>query len=321
MKTSELSANLNVDVLRLKKILYYIHRLEPLGIGCRDIRHTLYVQALILFPENKKLHFLIKHHIKDLIKLDHKKIGKSMKITEEEIETLLKSLKKLKIFPAYSYNFEKVEYVIPDVIVRESEGNFHIFINDEWIPKLEINDEYKKVLTGSQNQEDRVFLTTKMNNASSLIKAIFQRRQTLEKVISCIIDNQIDFFMKGALFVKPMTLKDISEKLNMHESTISRITTNKYIETSWGIFNLKWFFSSGLKSQSGNMESSRKIHDMLKGFVRNEDDDNPLSDQDIVDLMQKNGIEIARRTVAKYRKILNIPSAVYRKKNKSLREV
>jgi RNA polymerase sigma-54 factor len=315
----ELSLDLNINKKLITKVLYYIHRLDPIGIGCRDIQHSLYVQAKILYPTNNQLRHLIKYHIKDIEKFEIKKICKLMKITEESVENLIKLIQKLKPFPASSYNLKKVDYIIPDIMIRETDGDFNIFINDEWIPKLKINTDYKKDLNQTKNPTDKEFLNLKINSANWLIRSINQRRITLKKVVSCIIDNQIDFFRFGVHYVKPMTLRDIAEKLNMHESTISRITTNKYIQTGWGIFELKWFFSSGVMSQSGNKESSRKIHDMIRSLVKEENENSPLSDQDIVDIMNLKGIEIARRTVAKYRKILKIPSANYRKKNKNLR--
>ncbi len=158
-----------------------------------------------------------------------------------------------------------------------------------------------------------------MNSAQWLIRSINQRRQTLFKVVNCIIDFQIDFFRMGVSHVKPLTLKDIADKLNMHESTISRITTNKYIQTSWGVLELKWFFSSGVNYHSGNIELSKKIHDIIKNLIKEESDKEPLSDQDIVDIMEKQGIDIARRTVAKYRKILQILPANRRKRIKELK--
>jgi len=315
----ELSKELNIHLKIIQKILYYIHRIDPIGIGARDVRHSLYIQSLIVYPENNNLQKLIKLYFNDLERLDYKKISKQMKLTEEEIENLTKLIKKLIPFPASQYNYKKVDYVVPDVFIKETEGEFSILINDEWIPKLKINKEYKKAIIGINNSTDKDFIISKMNSAQWLIRSINQRRQTLFKVVNCIIDFQIDFFRMGVSHVKPLTLKDIADKLNMHESTISRITTNKYIQTSWGVLELKWFFSSGVKSHSGNIESSKKIHDIIKNLIKEESEKEPLSDQDIVDIMEKQGIDIARRTVAKYRKILQILPANRRKRIKELK--
>ncbi len=313
-----LSKELCITPKKIQKILYYIHRLDPVGIGARDVRHSLFIQSTIIYPENKELHILINKYFKELERLDYKKISKLMKLTEEEIEDLTKLIKKLVPYPASQYNYKKVDYVVPDVVIKESDGEFNIFINDEWIPKLKINKEYKEALININSSTEKEYLISKMNSAQWLIRSINQRRQTLFRVVNSIVEYQIDFFRLGINHVKPLTLKDIAEKLNMHESTISRITSNKYIQTSWGVLELKWFFSSGVKSQSGNMESSKKIHDIIKNLIKNEDDKFPLSDQDIVEIIQKQGIDIARRTIAKYRKILQILPANRRKRVKDL---
>ena len=152
-----------------------------------------------------------------------------MKLTEEEIEDLTKLIKKLVPYPASQYNYKKVDYVVPDVVIKESDGEFNIFINDEWIPKLKINKEYKEALININSSTEKEYLISKMNSAQWLIRSINQRRQTLFRVVNSIVEYQIDFFRLGINHVKPLTLKDIAEKLNMHESTISRITSNKYI--------------------------------------------------------------------------------------------
>ncbi|EMO03228.1 sigma-54, DNA-binding domain protein, partial [Leptospira interrogans serovar Icterohaemorrhagiae str. Verdun HP] len=175
-----------------------------------------------------------------------------------------------------------------------------------------------KNILKNANESDKEYIATKLSSAEWLIRSVNQRRQTLFKVTSAIIEMQIAFFKKGIQHIRPLTLKDIAEKLEMHESTISRITSNKYIQTSRGIMELKWFFSSGVRSTEGGIESSKKIHDLIRNLVKEEQSDNPLSDQEIVDAIGKQGIEIARRTVAKYRKILKILPSSQRKKVKSL---
>jgi RNA polymerase sigma-54 factor len=315
----ELSKEMNLNLKLLKKVIQSIHQLDPIGIGAVNIQQTLMIQAKILKPDDENLYILLKDHFKDLEKLDYKKISKAMKISEEKVEQIAKSIKKLEPYPATLYISKKTDYIVPDVVVKETDGEFTIHINDEWIPKISINKEYKNVLVKSCSAADKEFITTRVNSAQWLIRSINQRRQTLYRVMNSIIDFQIDFFKNGINDLKPLTLKDIADKLSMHESTISRITTNKYVQTSWGILELKWFFSSGLKSSEGGKESSKKIHDMIRTLVKEESEDNPLSDQDIVDIMGKRGIEIARRTVAKYRKILKILPSNRRKRIRDLK--
>ncbi|MBP9886880.1 MAG: RNA polymerase factor sigma-54 [Leptospiraceae bacterium] len=315
----EIAKEMNLNLKKLNKVIQFIHQLDPVGIGAANIQETLMIQASILKPDDNNLYILLKEHFKDLEKLDYKKISKSMKISEEKVEQIAKSIKKLEPYPATLYISKKTDYIIPDVVVKETDGEFTIHINDEWIPKISINKEYKNVLVKQCSPADKEFITTRVNSAQWLIRSINQRRQTLYRVMNSIIDFQIDFFKNGINDLKPLTLKDIADKLNMHESTISRITTNKYVQTSWGILELKWFFSSGLKSSEGGKESSKKIHDMIRTLVKEESEDNPLSDQDIVDIMGKRGIEIARRTVAKYRKILKILPSNRRKRIRDLK--
>lgn len=315
----DIAKEMDLSLKSIKKVIRSIHQLDPIGIGASSIQETLMIQAQIVKPEDENLYILLRDHFKDLEKLDYKKISKAMKISEEKVEQIAKSIKKLEPYPATLYISKKTDYIVPDVVVKETDGEFTIHINDEWIPKISINKEYKNVLVKSCSAADKEFITTRVNSAQWLIRSINQRRQTLYRVMNSIIDFQIDFFKNGINDLKPLTLKDIADKLNMHESTISRITTNKYVQTSWGILELKWFFSSGLKSTEGGKESSKKIHDMIRTLVKEESEDNPLSDQDIVDIMGKRGIEIARRTVAKYRKILKILPSNRRKRIRDLK--
>lgn len=313
-KTEELAKELKKSVHQIKKVLKYIHQLDPIGIGARDFKHSLFIQAKILYPNDSRLHKLIKYHLKDLEKLDYKKISKQMNLEENEIIQLSKKIATLQPFPAASFNSEKPEYIVPDAIVVEVEGEFVVVLNDEWIPKISINSEYKNLLFKSKSLDEKNYFESKINSAKWLIRSIHQRRYTLLRVMNCIVDFQIDFFRFGVNYLKPLTLRDIAEKLDIHESTISRITSNKYVQTNWGVLELKWFFSSGLRTHDGEKESSKKIQEILKNLIKTENPESPLSDQEIVELMQKQGIEIARRTIAKYRKILKILPANLRKR-------
>lgn len=313
-KTEEIANELKKNVHHIKKVLKYIHQLDPIGIGARDFKHSLFIQSKILYPEDHQLHKLIKFHLKDLEKLDYKKISKQINLEENEIIQLSRKITTLQPFPAASFSVEKPQYIIPDAIIIQIEGEFIVVLNDEWVPKISINKDYKNLLFKSKSADEKNYFDSKINSAKWLIRSINQRRYTLLKVLNCIVESQIDFFRLGVNYLKPLTLRDIAEKLDIHESTISRITSNKYVQTNWGVLELKWFFSSGLRTQDGERESSKKIQEILKNFIKTEDPEDPLSDQEIVELMQKQGIEIARRTIAKYRKILKILPANLRKR-------
>nr|AID56263.1 RNA polymerase sigma-54 factor RpoN [Leptospira sp. GIMC2001] len=310
----ELCKEMNLDIKVVEKVRSNINHLDPIGIGASNIQDTLLIQSQIILPENKILHEIIKNHLTDLEKFDYKKIAKSMKLLEDEVMENARIIKRFEPFPATLYQGKKTDYIIPDVIIEHNGGDFSILINDEWLPKLAVNENYKSVLNEKVSVKDKEFVTTKLNSANWLIRSVNQRRQTLYKTVSAIIDAQREFFFNGVSHTEPLTLKDISEKTNLSESTVSRITTNKYIQTKWGIYELKWFFSSGVKNTEGGKASSKKIHDMILEMVKAEDETAPLSDQDIVEAMATKGIEIARRTVAKYRKILKILPSNQRKR-------
>lgn len=314
----ELARELQISVETIQKVMAHIQQLDPVGMATIGIQQTLIVQAIILFPNDKDLHSMLREHFDSLEKMDYKKIIKELKINDERMYELSAMVKKLEPYPASLYSSRKTDYIVPDIIIKDTENEFNIMINDEWIPKLSVNKEYKQALINLKNNNDKEFIASRMSSAQWLIRSINQRRQTLYRVVNSIVEFQIDFFRNGINHIKPLTLKDIAEKLAVHESTISRITTNKYVQTSWGIFELKWFFSSGVNSSKGGKESSKKIHEMIKNLVKNEDPESPLSDQDIVDEINTRGIEIARRTVAKYRKILKILPSNRRKKMKKV---
>ncbi|MEM7182954.1 MAG: RNA polymerase factor sigma-54 [Spirochaetota bacterium] len=311
---TEVQEQFGYDAKQIAFVLSQIQQLDPIGIGAKDIKETLTVQARILFPNDTHLHTVLTEYFDCLEKMDYKRIIKALKISEERFYELSSMIKKLEPYPASLYTSRKTDYVIPDVIIKDTENEFTISINDEWLPKLSINQEYKEALLNVKKTIDKEYISNKMSSAQWLIRSINQRRQTLYRVVNSILEFQIDFFRGGISNIKPLTLKDVAEKLNVHESTISRITTNKYIQTSWGIFELKWFFSSSVNSTKGGKESSKKIHDIIKNLVKEEDPENPLSDQEIVDIINSKGIEIARRTVAKYRKVLKILPSNRRKK-------
>lgn len=314
VRLEELSQEMDLPIKQLKKVRKCLNELDPLGIAAYNIQETLYLQARILYPNDVRLHELIAKYLSDLEKFDYKKISRGMNLPEDEILDLARLIKKLEPYPATLYQGKRADYIVPDVIVSHVGDDFNVYINDEWLPKLEINKEYKTFLNAKSSNEDKDFIHNKLYSANWLIRSVNQRRQTLYKTVSAIIDSQREFFLKGVSYTETLTLKDISEKTNLSESTISRITTNKYVQTKWGIYELKWFFSSGVKSSEGGKASSKRIHEMLLDMVKKEEEANPLSDQDIVDAFEKEGIEIARRTVAKYRKILKILPSSQRKR-------
>ena len=307
---------------RGSRVLELIQGLDPVGCGARDIPETLLIQAKMLRPNDIVTHTILRDHFIDLEKLNYKRIEKDAGLTREQVEESLKFIKTLEPYPGTLYSVRRPDYVVPDILVMEIGEKLEVIINDEWMPRLSINEDYSGLLKNDSSvaQPDREFLQQRLNSAVWLLKSIRQRRQTLYRVTRAIADLQSEFFRQGPGNLIPLTLREVAEKVELHESTVSRITTNKYVQTRWGVHELKYFFSSSLRSATGadTKHSARTIQDRIKQLVTDEDPNSPLSDQEIVEAIEREGVQIARRTVAKYRQIQNILPADRRKKLKKL---
>lgn len=309
--------DMNLAPGALNRILSTIRELDPPGCAVSGVQEALLVQAALQNAEPFVLK-LLEHHFQDLEKLDYKKIEKETGSNEVRIHSALQFIRTLEPFPGTLYSSREPDYIVPDLIVVDLEDRVDVIINDDWIPSLQINESYKKLLSGGKDS-DTEYLESKLSSATWLLRGIKQRRQTLYRTMKAIVEHQEEFFRQGHGYLVPLTLREVADDLEMHESTISRITTNKYVQTRWGIFELKYFFTSALrKADGGKGESSTNIKERVQKLVDSEDPSNPLSDQEIADRIAGEGVSIARRTVAKYRKILNIPSAERRRILKSM---
>ncbi|MFQ5444200.1 MAG: RNA polymerase sigma-54 factor, partial [Nitrospinales bacterium] len=226
----------------------------------------------------------------------------------------IKRIREFSPKPGTSFSSEGIDYVTPDLVVTKTEKGYEISLNDEGIHRLRINPFYFDLLKSTNEAKTKEYLENKYRSAMWLIKSIDQRRQTIYKVGKSIVKLQEDFLNYGLSHLKPMVLKDVAEDIEMHESTVSRITTNKYIDTPQGIFELKFFFHSGIKSYMGTNLSSIRVKNMIKEVVENEDQRTPHTDDEMVQILMRKNAKIARRTVTKYRKEMNIPPASKRKK-------
>ncbi|MCB1167341.1 MAG: RNA polymerase factor sigma-54 [Leptospiraceae bacterium] len=308
----------NLPSAAVHKILSTIRELDPPGCGVSGVQEALLVQAALQKAEPFVLK-LLEHHFEDLERLDYKKIEKETGSNEARIHSALQFIRTLEPFPGTLYSTREPDYVVPDLIVVNVEDRIDVLINDDWIPSLQINESYKQLLSDGK-QANAEYLESKLSSATWLLRGIKQRRQTLYRTMKAIVEHQEPFFRQGHGHLVPLTLREVADDLEMHESTISRITTNKYVQTRWGIFELKYFFTSALrKAEGGRGESSTNIKDRLQKLVDSEDPSSPLSDQEIADRIAGEGVSIARRTVAKYRKVLNIPSAERRRILKSMK--
>jgi RNA polymerase sigma-54 factor len=302
----DIAGDSNIPVDKLEKALSIIQSLDPPGIGARNIQECLLIQLKVKgnYPIAERM---IKDFLNELRLKKYNEIMKKCRISKTKLDYNLSVISHLEPYPGRQYFSGDIRYIIPDVIVEERDGVFEVTSNSFYIPRLRVNRYFEELLK-TQKTEKRVkdFVNERVQQAKTFIHSIDQRESTLLRVSRAIVDRQFDFFQRGPMFLKPMTLHNIADEVELHESTISRITSSKYMQTSFGVYSLKYFFSNSIPTvNSGNM-SSTSIKEIIRDIVENESGNSHLSDQKIVDLLQNRGIKIARRTVAKYRKELHI---------------
>lgn len=305
-------AGLHVDDAPL--VLEMIHAFDPLGVASRDLRECLLVQANAFGYDPVEIE-IISAHLHHLEKHNYQAIAREMKIPLEEVYECAKEIQKLESTPARNFTDQddRSIAITPDVYVVKDEGELRVIDNDRGVQRLFVNEELAARM--KQDPSAKQFIEEKFRNAQWLIRAIEQRRKTIVRVTECIVDKQRDFFEKGVAHLKPMILRDIAETVGMHESTISRVTTNKYVHTPQGLFELKYFFNSSIRRVGDEDIASESVKQAIKQLIDGEDKQNPLSDQAIVEQLEKSeGIKIARRTVAKYREMLGILASSKRKR-------
>lgn len=318
--TEELSHSLNVPKEEVEKVLELIQKFDPPGVGARDPRECLLLQAKIIFPENTLLIKLLEEHYDDFLNKRKTKIAKELGISIEQVERLYEFVKEhLNPHPGFQYP-EPPDYIQPDLIVRETEdGNYTVELVDYYLPRVKLvetikNDDLKKLTKDEKN-----IVKDWKDTAQFLVRSLELRKETLLKVGEEIVKRQQDFMKKGISQLKPMTYRDIAETTGLHESTISRCVTGKWIQTPQGMYELKFFFTRGLESTKINGEaiSSEAIKNAISEIIEQEDKNKPLSDEKISEILkEKLGVKVARRTVAKYREELKIPNSSERKQYK-----
>ncbi|MBN1898362.1 MAG: RNA polymerase factor sigma-54 [Spirochaetes bacterium] len=311
----EIARGLSCSVQGVEKVLHIIQTFEPYGTGCRDLRECLMIQIKYLPQKDEWALPVVDKYFDLLTKRQYSRIARKLGVPLETLKRSLKIIKKLNPYPGEGYEVKKSEYVVPDVMVEKVNDKFIIVLNDEWIPRLRINQRYKNMLKNKgTSQKLRKYLKDKFMQAILFMKSIEQRRTTIYRVTETLAKIQSEFFDQGPQGIKSLTLKTIAQKIGMHESTVSRVTSNKFIQTPWGVYELKYFFSSSLRTIEDNKEvASKKVMEMIKTIIINEDKKNPYADDIIVDIIKKEGIIISRRTVAKYRKKLGILPSNLRK--------
>ena len=302
------------DEENVLKVLKIIQGFEPAGVAARSLKECLMIQARTLSGKNQYVEVLIENYLERLEDRFLPKVASELKIDLEEVLDALKIIRDLCPKPGLLFSSERVDYVVPDLVVVKTEKGYDLVLNDDGVPNLKISPYYHNLLKTTKERQTKEYLEDKYRSALWLIKSIDQRRQTIYKVGKSIVKLQKNFLDDGLSYLEPMVLKDVAKDIEMHESTVSRITTNKYIDTPQGVFELKFFFHSGIKSYMGNAMSSIRVKNMIKEIINEEDGSYPLTDDQMVEALMRKNAKIARRTITKYRKELNIPPASKRKK-------
>jgi len=322
----EIAEELGTAAEEVERVLAVIQTFEPPGIGARGLQECLLIQLQQYEGEHREGALqIVRHHMEDLTKRRFTRIIRALGISQEKLKETLELIQSLQPYPgspsSSDYNGlltldTEVAYITPDLIVEKVGDEWVVSLTDGTLPALRINSTYTKLLKDARRNgknEVQTYVSKKLNDARWLINAIHQRRTTMLKVANYIVRAQMLFFEKGPAFLKPMVLQDVADAVEMHVSTISRVSNGKYMQTPHGVFELKYFFDSRVSTDAGEDVSARSVKERIARLVGDEDKSSPLSDQEIADILSEEGLQIARRTVAKYRDQLGIPSQRYRK--------
>jgi len=304
-----------------EQVLKVIQALEPVGVGARNLRECLLIQLEARNQRDTLQWKLIHDQFDNLVNRRFPEIARQLKCSVEEVQQAADMIATLNPKPGLQVSSEDPKYVVPDLVVERVNDEYLVMLNDRHLPRLRISSAYESVMRDKKKSEcnagevkTREYIQGKLNSARWLIQTIEQRRRTMIKVMNCIIREQREFFDKGIAFLRPLTLQQVARQIDMHESTVSRVCSGKYVQTPRGVFELKFFFSSGLETEDGEDVSARTARDIIKTLIDEEDKKDPLSDQRIAELLHGKGLKIARRTVAKYREQLSILPARFRRR-------
>ena len=326
--TEEISEAMDVPVKEVERVLEVIQGFEPPGIGARDLRECLIIQLEQRYEKVGQLALqIVRDHMEDLTKRRYPRITKALGVENEDLRRAMDLIEKLQPHPGVAADNASdysgllaldtdVTYVTPDLIVEKAGDDWVVSLTDGTLPSLRINSSYARLLREGKGGKDeiRTYVSKKLNDARWLINAINQRRATMLKVANFLVRAQMGWFEHGPAFLKPMVLQDVADAVEMHVSTISRVSNGKYMQTPHGVIELKYFFDSRIHRDDGDDVSARSVKERISGLIAEEDKGKPLSDQEIADVLGQDGLKIARRTVAKYRDQLGINSQRYRKK-------
>jgi RNA polymerase sigma-54 factor len=311
----EMTLNTGIPEEDFERMLALIQSFYPPGVGARDLRECLRIQLERVGKQNSLEYKIISEHMEDLGKRRFPEIARRMGMSVEKVQECANNIARLNPRPGQIFATAAPNYVLPDVTVEKIDGDYQVILNGEQIPHLRISNTYKDIMAQDGNgSEVKDYIRDKIRSGKFLIRSIHQRQQTISNIAQQIVSRQRDFFEHGTSHLKPMTMKEIADAVGVHETTVSRAVSGKYMATPQGVFEMKYFFTSGYQTASGESMSNTSVKEVILDLVKNEDGNAPLSDQEIVLILSERGIPIARRTVAKYRTELNIlPSNMRRK--------
>jgi len=302
----DVAAKCEASPEEVEAVLKKIQEFDPPGVAARDLKECLMAQVRHLGSEREMVARIIDGHLSNLERKDYLRIAKDLKISLEKVQELARLIQELEPKPGREYSTSDPQYITPDVYVNKIGNEWVVVLNEDGLPKLKVSSLYKNMMDGNGASATKEYVQNKLRSAIWLIRSIHQRQRTLYRVSKTIVKFQQDFFEKGISMLRPMILRDVANEIEMHESTVSRVTTNKYMHTPHGIFELKYFFNSGITTSDGDSIASETIKTKIKTLICQENPKKPLSDQDIVQLLKDTNIDIARRTVAKYRELMGI---------------
>ena len=300
----------------IEEVLFLLQSFDPVGVCARDLTDCLLIQARALGLKDTLVTRIISNHLNHLENKNYKAICRALKVSLEEVIAAVNIITGMEPKPGRQFSSDEPQYITPDIYVYKNESDFVIVINDDGLPKLRVNSFYKQAIMrgGDVTGNARDYIQDKLRSAAWLIRSIHQRQKTIYKVMSSILKYQRDFFDKGITHLKPMVLRDVAEDIGMHESTISRVTTNKYAYTPQGIFELKYFFNSSIRRVHGEAIASASVQEKIRRLIESEDPHKPYSDSKMAQILKAENIDIARRTVAKYREMMGVLPSNKRKR-------
>jgi len=316
VSVEELAAQVGCDSEYVEQILIAVQSFDPPGVASRNLQECLLKQLEQLEMSEDISATILREHLDELENRRYQVIARGLQVSLDEVFAAAKFISTLDPRPGSQYGQEDVHYIIPDIFVYKISDEYIVVLNDEGLPNLRINSFYRNALSGSAQVDEKAgeYIQEKLRGALWLIKSIHQRQRTIYRVTKSIVKFQREFFERGVAHLKPLVLRDVAEDIEMHESTVSRVTTNKYVQTPQGLFELKYFFNSGINTTEGDSVASESVKSKIKEIISDENTRKPYSDQKIVEILHGHGIDIARRTVTKYREMLGVGSSTQRKR-------